>query len=108
MRLINTSTWELKEYIGGSNGGYAILSHTWGKEEITFQDMVKISTPLEIENGVPKPRDNYTSLCMAKAGYHKICKAAEVAASLGYGYIWIDTCCIDRTSSAELRKPSTP
>ncbi|KAH9920841.1 uncharacterized protein BXZ73DRAFT_104577 [Epithele typhae] len=34
----------------------------------------------------------------------KIQKACEIARNHGFRYIWIDTCCIDKTSSAELSK----
>jgi hypothetical protein len=37
MRLINVDTLQLEEFIHPPP--YAILSHTWGKEEVTFQDM---------------------------------------------------------------------
>jgi hypothetical protein len=36
------------------------------------------------------------------AGYFKIRCCCALAASMGYRYVWIDTCCIDKTSSAEL------
>lgn len=39
---------------------------------------------------------------LAKAGYEKVVRAAEVAKGDHYDWIWIDTCCIDKTSSAEL------
>ncbi|KAK0738697.1 hypothetical protein B0T18DRAFT_422611 [Schizothecium vesticola] len=38
MRLFNTSTLELHEFIGNDTPPYAILSHTWGDREATFQD----------------------------------------------------------------------
>lgn len=37
-----------------------------------------------------------------KKGYEKIKRCCEVAAADGFYYVWIDTCCIDKTSSAEL------
>jgi len=37
-----------------------------------------------------------------KKGFDKISKCCELAASEGYQYVWIDTCCIDKASSAEL------
>ena len=39
MRLINTSTLRICEFIGDSTEDYAILSHTWGEDECTLQDM---------------------------------------------------------------------
>jgi hypothetical protein len=64
---------------------YAILSRTWGAEgdEVTFRDIMEGTG-----------RD--------KIGYEKIefCKAQ--AACDGLRHFWVDTCCIDKSSSAEL------
>ena len=64
---------------------YAILSHTWGEdnEEVTFQDL---------EQGVGK----------SKAGYRKIRFCEDQAARDGLQYVWIDTCCIDKSNNTEL------
>jgi hypothetical protein len=64
---------------------YAILSHTWGldNEEVTYEDMVK-GTSVE------------------KQGYRKIAYGCEQASRDGLHYIWVDTCCIDKSSSSEL------
>ncbi|KAG4432180.1 hypothetical protein IFR05_012347 [Cadophora sp. M221] len=84
MRLLNTSTLRLESFFGRELPIYAILSHTWGEDEVTLQDM---STPAEAET---------------KAGYAKLSGCCTKAVEDGYGYVWIDTCCIDKTSSAEL------
>ncbi|KAF7537222.1 hypothetical protein G7054_g3866 [Neopestalotiopsis clavispora] len=62
---------------------YAILSHTWDAEEVTFQDMTE-----------QKGRN--------KAGYNKILFCSRQAKRDGLAYFWVDTCCIDKSSSAEL------
>jgi len=62
---------------------YAILSHTWGPQEVTFGDMI---------NG------NGTS----KTGFDKIRFCGEQARRDDLQHFWVDTCCIDKTSSAEL------
>jgi Heterokaryon incompatibility protein (HET) len=64
---------------------YAILSHTWGadSEEVTFKDLVE---------GAGKN----------KAGYGKLEFCRKQAASDDLQHFWVDTCCIDKTSSAEL------
>jgi hypothetical protein len=64
---------------------YAILSHTWGsdEDEVTFQEM---------SEGSGKD----------KAGYKKVFNCGKVAADNNIHYFWADTCCIDKTSSAEL------
>ncbi|KAF1988157.1 HET-domain-containing protein [Aulographum hederae CBS 113979] len=64
---------------------YAILSHTWGPdgEEVTYDDMIKKSGE-------------------HKLGYKKIQFCGNQAKNDGLQYFWIDTCCIDKSSSAEL------
>lgn len=62
---------------------YAILSHTWEEEEVTFEDL----------------RD---SSGVEKAGYEKIRFCREQARRDSLQYFWVDTCCIDKSSSAEL------
>lgn len=83
MRLVNTQTGALEEFQGVNVPPYAILSHTWEDEEATFQDMC---------------RGTYHG----KRGYAKVERTCRKAAQSGLGYAWIDTCCIDKTSSAEL------
>src|SRR3984885_15797145 len=82
MRLLNTTKRELEEFGGNEIPLYAILSHTWGESEITFQD---------IEGDAEE-----------KVGYEKVRETCSRAAADGFDYVWIDTCCIDKTSSAEL------
>ncbi|GKT52752.1 HET domain-containing protein [Colletotrichum tofieldiae] len=84
MRLIHTKTLELQEFIAGSPN-YAILSHTWGAEEVTYQDMQVDRT-----------------LIQHKTGWKKIEGCCALALKSGFNWVWIDTCCIDKTSSAEL------
>jgi hypothetical protein len=89
MWLINTSTLSLELYYGDGIPPYAILSHTWGDDEVSFQEFTQAS---ETKN------DRITT----KAGYRKIVATCEQAMNDGYRYAWVDTCCIDKTSSAEL------
>ncbi|KXJ88113.1 heterokaryon incompatibility protein-domain-containing protein, partial [Microdochium bolleyi] len=84
MRLLNAETICLEEYFEESVPKYAILSHTWGPGEVSFQDL----------NQDPNHK--------SKAGYHKIAESCRLAVQYGYGYVWVDTCCIDKSSSAEL------
>jgi hypothetical protein len=71
----------------GSATPYAILSHTWGDdgEEVTFDDI----------------RDGTGS---NKAGYQKLRFCAKQAEAHNLKYFWVDTCCIDKSSSAELQE----
>ncbi|KAM6534548.1 hypothetical protein FALCPG4_004180 [Fusarium falciforme] len=86
MRLLHTRNLQLETFIGKKTPGYAILSHTWGDDEVLFQDL---------ESG---PAQNWRE----GRGASKVLGAAAQAASDGHTYIWIDTCCIDKSSSAEL------
>jgi hypothetical protein len=85
MWLINAISKELREFQGDEVPPYAILSHTWGEEEITFPDML---------NGIENAQN--------KAGYSKIQGCCIQAQQDGCDWIWVDTCCIDKRSSSEL------
>ncbi|KAK2004026.1 HET-domain-containing protein [Colletotrichum falcatum] len=85
MWLINTRTLALEQTYDPSAIKYAILSHAWEGDEVTFQDMAYL----------PKAK--------GKAGFAKIANFCEMALETeGLEYAWVDTCCIDKTSSAEL------
>ncbi|KAI1744530.1 HET-domain-containing protein [Xylaria scruposa] len=83
MHLLNVYTRQLQEFIGDRTPPYAILSHTWGEHEVLFQDL---TTPRHKE----------------KLGYKKIEGCCRQAILDGFKFVWIDTCCIDKRSSAEL------
>lgn len=83
MRLINVSTRMFEEFLGRIIPPYAILSHTWGDEEVTFSQYANPESRL-------------------LKGYEKIEQSCRLAAEKGIEYVWIDTCCIDKSSSAEL------
>ena len=86
MRLLeynNEGEFSLTDNFGNETPQYAILSHTWEAEEVTFKDLVDSTG-----NG--------------KAGYRKIQFCGEQARRDGLQYFWVDTCCIDKSSSAEL------
>lgn len=88
MRLVNATESEsgnfnIEEFTDYNTPPYAILSHTWEQEEVALQDMH--------EDSVKK-----------KKGFEKIKKSCSLALANGFNYVWIDTCCIDKASSAEL------
>jgi len=62
---------------------YAILSHTWGPEEVTYQDIVR-------------------STGKSKKGYSKLQFIATQAAKDKLKYFWVDTCCINKSNNTEL------
>jgi hypothetical protein len=86
MRLLNTSTFILAEFFGDSIPEYAILSHRWEIEEVTFQDL------RDFHNGKKVVREGWSKI-------HGCCAQGKID---GFEWIWINTCCIDKTSSAEL------
>jgi hypothetical protein len=75
----------LKTFLRKDVPAYAILSHTWGSEEISFEDIT----------GKRFKR-------LRKEGWFKIKKCCAQAIEDGLNWVWIDTCCIDKSSSAEL------
>lgn len=96
MWLINVEKYHLEHFIDDRHAPpYAILSHTWGSEEVSFQEFRGINQRVR-----------------EKAGFRKIRFACEQASQETYEgsnsptevlrYLWVDTCCIDKTSSAEL------
>jgi hypothetical protein len=51
MRLINTETLTLEEFIREEPPAYAILSHTWDDDEVTFDEFKKDPTQLKCVDG---------------------------------------------------------
>ncbi|KAH8595108.1 heterokaryon incompatibility protein-domain-containing protein [Bisporella sp. PMI_857] len=89
MRLLqhnNDGNFSLTEFFEGDiPKKYAILSHRWGAEEVTFKDLT---------DGTSK----------GKAGYGKIQFCGEQARRDGLQYFWVDTCCIDKSNAVELQE----
>ncbi len=86
MRLLHYNSdgnISLTEFFEDAIPKYAILSHRWGKEEVTFKDLQK-------------------GIGTKKSGYEKIRFCGEQARIDSLEYFWVDTCCIDKSSSAEL------
>lgn len=80
-----------RKFFDGEVPPYAILSHTWGAEEdeVSFQDVV--GKQVNRKSG----------------GYGKIEFCAKTAKKDGIEHFWIDTCAIDKSSSAELSEAIT-
>ncbi|OTA95499.1 hypothetical protein M434DRAFT_393726 [Hypoxylon sp. CO27-5] len=71
---------------------YATLSHTWllnNEEEVSFEDLTQ-------GNAESKP-----------AGYAKIKFCRDQAIKHDLEYFWVDTCCINKNSSAEVQEAIT-
>ena len=76
---------------------YAILSHRWIEkegedQEVSYEDMANL----------PKVDEEERDEIRQRPGYQKIIDSCEKAKKDGYELLWIDTCCIDKRSSAEL------
>ena len=92
MRLLrfHGGKFSLKQFDGDAIPKYVILSHTWfaNDEEVLFKD-------IEQQTG------------NAKAGYEKLTFCAERAQENALEWFWIDSCCIDKSSSSELSEAIT-
>ena len=51
---------------------------------------------------MPQSLDKRKRTIADKKGFAKVKDAAALAVTRGFSYIWVDTCCIDKSSSAEL------
>ncbi|KAF5495642.1 Vegetative incompatibility protein HET-E-1 [Colletotrichum fructicola] len=90
MKLINVHNLEIETFNAGDQvPRYAILSHTWGSDEISFQEWIT-------NCGNPSPE------YLEKDGYLKIINACSKTRDDKLRYLWVDTICIDKSSSAEL------
>ena len=85
MRLLNAMSLRFQDFpIESRFPPYVILSHTWDdKQEVTLQDM---GSPYLTE----------------KKNYSKITNTCRLARERGIEWVWIDTCCIDKTNLTEL------
>ena len=123
MRVLDTHTGQFEDINPKRNIAYAILSHTWDPEgEQTYQKLRKIQKRYAPSDDSSSDEDNSSRRQLrARAlppptsdepllspiwNYRelspKIREACRVARENGYRYIWIDSCCIDKTSSSEL------
>ncbi|KAF2398077.1 NAD(P)-binding protein [Trichodelitschia bisporula] len=84
MRLIDCNTFKIEEFFGDAIPQYAILSHTWETDEVELKDMSDLK------------------VARKKSGFNKIERCAWQATEDRLQYCWVDTCCIDKSSSAEL------
>ncbi|KAI0692855.1 heterokaryon incompatibility protein-domain-containing protein [Cerioporus squamosus] len=93
MWLLSTDRAELHHFVSPDaiEEGYTILSHVWDAQEQSFKDIRKLQKKCVLTG--ENPRDLASD---------KVRRCCEVAEQYGYKWVWIDSCCIDKTSSAEL------
>ena len=72
MRLLHTESLEFEEFLGPTLPRYAILSHTWEQEEVSYQEMIQSHQDQRIRS---------------KDGYTKIVNCCEHAASAYFDYV---------------------
>lgn len=94
MRLLDTTTFELTSNSPSvfKQEGYAILSHRWVGSEITFQQLGKHVDALRAAG----------TTFLESPQEEKIRGACQTARDKGIKWMWIDTCCIDKSSTSEL------
>lgn len=73
MRLINCSTLTLEEFFEDTVPPYAILSHTWDEDEVTFQDFTS------------------SRKWRHKKGAQKVFHICKLALKDQCEYAWVDT-----------------
>ncbi|KAI0366297.1 HET-domain-containing protein [Pilatotrama ljubarskyi] len=93
MWLLNTRTAELRQFASSQGLRYAIISHVWQQEpkEQTFHEVRAILVRCKESGEDPLPLLS-----------RKIQDCCRMAARAGHEWLWLDTCCIDQHSSAEL------
>lgn len=119
MRLLRTHGSQKEDWLPvlcESRGQiYAILSHCWlpnPNHEVLFRDIETIDDRDEQADASNTEDLDDIDLIrnpayigrppFRKPGYHKLRGAAQTAHRHGYRFLWVDTCCIDKSSSAEL------
>lgn len=101
MRLLSTKTDLMKEFTDDHGVPYATLSHCWenAADEVLYDELMLVLRPYETLS----PMENaLTNAITKRPGFQKIEGCCHAAASLQLSWVWVDTCCIDKRSSAEL------
>ncbi|TBU24884.1 HET-domain-containing protein [Dichomitus squalens] len=95
MWLLSTDRAELRYFSRNfdADGGYAILSHTWEGSEQTFQHVRAIGERCRLAGTNPRDDPELSP---------KIRECCILAERYGYDWAWVDSCCIDKSSSSEL------
>ncbi|KAI4155847.1 MAG: hypothetical protein LQ340_000721 [Diploschistes diacapsis] len=87
MRLLNAKTEEFSTFFDADIPKYLVLSHRWEGRETTLQEFEA------------RRHSDSNAGC---EGIAKIKRFCEQALQDGCKWVWVDTCCIDKASSAEL------
>ncbi|EIW53611.1 uncharacterized protein TRAVEDRAFT_133239, partial [Trametes versicolor FP-101664 SS1] len=117
-RFLNTTSGEFEWHNDPSQVSYAIISHTWRPEdaggEQSYEDIRKLQTAVQqlrreaqastTSSSHPAPIiiDTLQTIFTHPDLSEKIKGVCKIARQAGYELLWLDSCCIDKTSSAEL------
>ncbi|KAL1861658.1 hypothetical protein Daus18300_008774 [Diaporthe australafricana] len=98
MRALDSTTFELASFDSHSEfkqkGGYAVLSHRWNDTEITFEQFGGHMDALRAAGNTP----------LESPQQEKIRGACQIARAKGIKWMWIDSCCINKSKGSELTK----
>ena len=105
MRLLNIHTLELQDFTAREIPSYCILSHRWTNDEVSHK---------EYRKGLKKHSVGYQKIvdfcvflrtrphCFSRTDFELECREGLLEQETVVNWAWIDTCCIDKRSSAEL------
>lgn len=107
MWLLNTGNGSFHHVDRPREQRYAILSHVWRQDgEQCFQDLRAIQAETDkkfsgLKGQLRKLKPHATTSILSNTS-DKIRGCCALAQRHGYRWVWIDSCCVDKTSSAEL------
>lgn len=104
MRLLNATTLEFKWFSDEALPPYVILSHTWGNEEINYQEQKYLQTIANLPDHL-RENELYTAalaavagidhsmmdsgLMRARAGFQKLERTAHLTSIRGLKWFWV-------------------
>lgn len=92
MRLLNVHTGEFRDFHGDRIPPYVVTSHRWSSNESTYKDVLKKKNP---------EREGYQKILRFCAFARQVFRDPK-SPEKPIDWIWIDTCCINQNSSAEV------
>lgn len=102
MRLLHTKELRFEEFFDNSLPPYAILSHRWLQgEEVSYQEFLYLNRQVWAGGQVLAPLMVIDDSKQNSTGFQKVMEFRRMAATM-YDWCWVDTVCIDKSSSAEL------